>query len=256
MIFHRATTIIPLVSSLLLILAITGCSSSSSGGGVFGQTFNVSGQWSGTITETTGVARAATVTFADSGGTVTGTISVVGHTCFSGGNLTGTSSQAPANTTDDNPLTADQENSNLGSVNVSLASGQTSGGISAVTISSGGSGYVEPPVVIFGTPTSEGRSATGIAVLGTDATSDQVASVIITDPGSGYIFGPAVTFSGGEGSGAIGTTTLDASTITDSVTMNLVGSSSSLNGTYSGVWKGSSSECSAQTSGNIRLTRL
>ena len=99
MIFHRLTTI-PLFSSLFLMLALTGCSSSSSGGGVFGQTFNVSGQWSGTITETTGVARAATVTFADSGGTVTGTISVVGHTCFSGGNLTGTSSQAPANTTD------------------------------------------------------------------------------------------------------------------------------------------------------------
>ncbi len=106
------------------------------------------------------------------------------------------------------------------------------------------------------TTVTEGRSAAGIAVLGTDATSDQVASVVITDPGSGYIFGPAVTFSGGEGSGAIGTATLDASTITDSVTMNLVGSSSSLNGTYSGVWKGSSSECSAQTAGNIRLTRL
>ncbi|MEK9743018.1 MAG: hypothetical protein VW493_03950 [Gammaproteobacteria bacterium] len=246
----RKQLVILWATLLASLLGLQGCSSSTSG--VFGQSFNVTGHWSGTVTDSYGVARATTVTLVDSGGTVSGTINVVGHSCFSGGNVTGTSAQSPANTTDDNPLTADQENSNQGTLTLSLASGATSGGVSTVTIVSGGTGYVEPPVVEFAAPSSGGRRATGIAVIEAGA----VSAVVITDPGSGYSFGPVVSFSGGEGSDAIGTATLDASTITDAVTLNMVGSSSRLAGSYSGVWKGKSSDCAVETSGTISLSRL
>ena len=235
---------------LASLFGVHGCSSSSSG--VFGQSFNVSGHWSGTVTDNSGAARSTTMTLVDSGGTISGTINVVGHSCFSGGNVTGTATQAPANTIGDNPLTTDQENSNQGTVTLSLASGATSGGVSAVTIVSGGAGYVEPPVVEFAAPSSGGRRASGIAVLEADA----VTAVVITDPGSGYTFDPVVTFAGGEGSDAIATATLDASTITDAVTLNMVGSSSKLVGSYSGVWKGQSSDCAVETSGTVSISRL
>ncbi|MGB1683012.1 MAG: hypothetical protein ACPHEQ_02335, partial [Arenicellales bacterium] len=91
-----------------------------------------------------------------------------------------------------------------------------------------------------------------IAVLEADA----VTAVVITDPGSGYTFDPVVTFAGGEGSDAIATATLDASTITDAVTLNMVGSSSKLVGSYSGVWKGQSSDCAVETSGTVSISRL
>ncbi|MEK9785226.1 MAG: hypothetical protein VW546_04390, partial [Gammaproteobacteria bacterium] len=70
---------------LASLFGVHGCSSSSSG--VFGQSFNVSGQWSGTVTDNLGVARSTTMTLVDSGGTISGTINVVGHSCFSGGNV-------------------------------------------------------------------------------------------------------------------------------------------------------------------------
>jgi hypothetical protein len=98
--------------TLVLVVALTttllsACGGSSSGG-VYNQAFNVSGQWTGAMSDSTGAARLVSMTLSDGGGTVTGTISVTGHACISGGNLTGTAVQAPANTTGDNPLTADQ----------------------------------------------------------------------------------------------------------------------------------------------------
>jgi len=97
-----------------------------------------------------------------------------------------------------------------------------------------------------------------VAVLGTTAaaTDQQVAGVIVTDPGSGYLIAPTVSFSGGGGSGAIATATIDTATVTDSVTFTLTGSSSSLTGQYSGVWKSTSARCASQAQGTITLSRL
>ena len=248
--------------ALVLVVALTttllsACGGSSSGG-VYNQAFNVSGQWTGTLSDSTGVARAASMTLSDGGGDVTGTLSVVGHTCISGGSLTGTAVQSPPNTTGDNPLTFDQENSNKGSVSLTVTSGQASGGVSAVTITLGGENYSTLPTVSFSVPPTGGSRATGVAVLGTTAaaTDQQVAGVIVTDPGSGYLIAPTVSFSGGGGSGAIATATIDTATVTDSVTFTLTGSSSSLTGQYSGVWKSTSARCASQAQGTITLSRL
>jgi len=235
---------------LASLFGVHGCSSSSSG--VFGQSFNVSGQWSGTITDSTGAARSTTMTLVDSGGTVSGTVSVIGHRCFAGGNVTGTATQSPASTTGDNPLTADQEGSDEGTVNLTMSSGATSGGVSSVTIVSGGTGYTVKPNVSFASPAAGGRKASGIAVIDAGA----VTAVVITDPGSGYTFDPVVSFSGGGGKGAIATATLDVSTITDEITLNLIGTSSKLVGRYSGVWKGKSPDCVVETSGTVSISRL
>ena len=241
---------IQLSAIIAVLINLQSCSSSTSG--VFGQSFNVSGHWSGTITDSTGAARSTTMTLVDSGGTVSGSVNVVGHKCFSGGNVTGTATQSPTSTTGDNPLTADQEGSNEGTVSLTMNSGATSGGVSAVTIVSGGTGYIVEPVVSFASPSSGGRKASGLAVIDAGA----VTAVVITDPGSGYTFDPVVKFSGGGGSDAIATATLDTTTITDEITINLVGSSSKLAGSYSGVWKGKSPTCASGTSGIVNLTRL
>jgi len=248
--------------ALVLVVALTttllsACGGSSSGG-VYNQAFNVSGQWTGTLSDNTSVAKAASMALSDGGGDVTGTLSVVGHTCISGGSLTGTAVQSPPNTTGDNPLTFDQENSNKGSVSLTVTSGQASGGVSAVTITLGGENYSTLPTVSFSVPPTGGSRATGVAVLGTTAadTDEQVAGVIVTDPGSGYLIAPTVSFSGGGGSGAIATATIDTATVTDSVTFTLTGSSSSLTGQYSGVWKSTSARCASQAQGTITLSRL
>ncbi len=248
--------------TLVLVVALTttllsACGGSSSGG-VYNQAFNVSGQWTGTLSDSTSVAKAASMTLSDGGGDVTGTLSVVEHTCISGGSLTGTAVQAPANTTGDNPLTGDQENSNRGTVSLTATSGQASGGVSAVTITLGGENYSTLPTVSFSVPPTGGSRATGVAVLGTTTadTDGQVAGVIVTDPGSGYVTAPTVSFSGGGGSGAIATAAIDTATVTDSVTFTLTGSSSSLAGNYSGVWKSTDSSCAVQTQGTITLSRL
>jgi len=248
--------------ALVLVVALTttllsACGGSSSGG-VYNQAFNVSGQWTGTLSDNTSVAKAASMALSDGGGDVTGTLSVVGHTCISGGSLTGTAVQSPPNTTGDNPLTFDQENSNKGSVSLTVTSGQASGGVSAVTITLGGENYSTLPTVSFSVPPTGGSRATGVAVLGTTAatTDQQVAGVIVTDPGSGYLIAPTVSFSGGGGSGAIATATIDTATVTDSVTFTLTGSSSSLTGQYSGVWKSTSARCASQAQGTITLSRL
>jgi len=250
-----ARSLTAILTAALALAGLVACSGGSSGG-IYNQAFNVSGHWTGTISDGTGVARAASMTLSDGGGTVSGTVSVTGHTCISGGNLTGTAVQAPANTTGDNPLTADQENSNAGTVSLAITSGQATGGVSAVSIDAGGSGYTDAPGVHFSEPPSGGTRAKGKVILGTGDTAEEVSGVVIIDPGSGYALAPSVWFSGGGGSGAIATATVDTATVSDSVTFTLAGSSSNLNGTYSGVWKSSTSTCSIETRGTVTLSRL
>lgn len=70
-----------------------------------------------------------------------------------------------------------------------------SGSVNGVTITEGGEGYTEAPVVEFSLPEVEGGiQATGTAVLGEGDDSDVVVSVEITNPGSGYTQAPTVTF--------------------------------------------------------------
>ena len=96
-----------------------GCSGGSSSGGIYKQTFNITGQWAGLIGDGN-LTRAVTVTINDAAGTVTGTMTVTNHTCYAGANLVGTAAAAGQNTEGDNPLTTDQENSNEGTVNATI----------------------------------------------------------------------------------------------------------------------------------------
>lgn len=79
-------------------------------------------------------------------------------------------------------------------------------GVSSVTVSSAGSGYLYPPAVLFGTTTSEGvdgGGAAGVAVLGRT-----LANIILTSPGSGYSTAPAISVTGGGGYGAYASATI------------------------------------------------
>ena len=65
--------------------------------------------------------------------------------------------------------------------------------VKGVTITSGGSGYTQPPTVTFGTPSeSWGVQATGVARL----TGDTVTSIDMISNGRGYTSTPSVTISG------------------------------------------------------------
>jgi len=68
----------------------------------------------------------------------------------------------------------------------------TGGGVTNVTVSSGGSAYTVPPLVTFSG--GGGTGATGTAVLGSGGTANQVVSVTINTAGSGYTSAPSVSF--------------------------------------------------------------
>ena len=121
----------PITRILVTILAIAGlvaCSGGSSGG-VYNQTFNVTGQWSGTIKDTIYGEALISMTLSDNGGTLSGHMVTFGpNSCFTGysvSQMTGTAAQLVANSSEDNPLTADQENSNSGSVVLTMTVDET-----------------------------------------------------------------------------------------------------------------------------------
>jgi phage tail sheath protein FI len=84
------------------------------------------------------------------------------------------------------------------------------GGVTAVTTTAGGSGsgYTSVPTVTFSAPDVAGVTATGTAVLGTDAAAQKVVSITITNAGTGYTTAPTITFTGGGGSSATATATI------------------------------------------------
>ena len=121
----------PITRILVTILAIAGlvaCSGGSSGG-VYNQTFNVTGQWSGTIKDTIYGEALISMTLSDNGGTLSGNMVTFGpNSCFTGysvSQMTGTAAQLVANSSGDNPLTADQENSSAGSVVLTMTVDET-----------------------------------------------------------------------------------------------------------------------------------
>ena len=77
----------------------------------------------------------------------------------------------------------------------------------SVTVNTGGSGYLVPPLVTFGPPPAGGLQATGYATL----TSGAVSSVTVKNQGAGYTSAPPVTFTpcyGDPGTGATATATV------------------------------------------------
>ncbi len=97
---------------------------------------------------------------------------------------------------------------------------------STITVSSGGSGYIAPPVVTFSAPAS-GVAATGVAVV----SGGVVTGIIITNPGSGYTSAQSVTVTFNTGAStdnayvtAATLTGLTASTLNTSGGLTLTGS--------------------------------
>ena len=76
-------------------------------------------------------------------------------------------------------------------------------GVTSITITNGGSGYTETPVVTL--------AGTGGARAEAAIEDGAVTSVTITNGGAGYTRAPAVSFSGGSGSGARASATIAAS---------------------------------------------
>ena len=77
--------------------------------------------------------------------------------------------------------------------------------VESITITAGGSGYSSAPTVTFSAPFS-GTTATGTATISGGA----VTGITMTNVGVGYQSAPTITFSGGGGSNAAATATVDA----------------------------------------------
>ena len=174
------------------LLSLTGLLAScggSSSGGIYNQTFNVSGQWSGTISDTNGSTDTINATLSDNSGSITGTLTLNGHSCLSSGSVTGTAVQDSANTTGDNPLTGAQENSNNGSVSLTLSTGQGNS-VSSITVAAGGTGYTQDTDVVIEPPDlSNGVQATATATIAAGI----IVGFVVTEDGYGYLEIPSVT---------------------------------------------------------------
>lgn len=84
----------------------------------------------------------------------------------------------------------------------------TEEGVASIAVGAGGSGYSSPPSIFIDPPSFGGQLATAHAVLAGDV----VTSIVVDDPGTGYESTPDVFITGGGGTGATGTATLNALT--------------------------------------------
>jgi hypothetical protein len=82
------------------------------------------------------------------------------------------------------------------------------GEVTAINMTSQGSGYTSAPQVLI--QSSTGRGAEAVANLGTGATAGRVVSVTVTNPGTAYQTPPIVSFIGGGGTNAAATATIQA----------------------------------------------
>lgn len=92
-------------------------------------------------------------------------------------------------------------------------------GVTAVTLSAGGSGYSAATVSITAASGDSGSGATATATI----TDGAVSAIVITAAGTGYKVAPTVVINSGSGSGAaVGTVTIGTSTVTG-VTVTVAG---------------------------------
>lgn len=96
---------------------------------------------------------------------------------------------------------------------------RTSGGVTAITVGTQGSGYTSAPTVAI--TGGGGTGATAVAVLGTGANAGKVVSVTVTNPGSGYTSAPSVAFTGG--GGTLAAATASFGTVGNAVVAELIG---------------------------------
>ena len=177
------------VCTLLAFAGLLASCGGSSSGGIYNQTFNVSGQWSGTISDADGSTDTINATLSDNAGSITGTLTLNGHSCLSSGSVTGTAVQDSANTAGDNPLTGDQENSNNGSVSLTLSTSQGNS-VSSITVTAGGTGYTQDTDVVIEPPDlSNGVQATATATIAAGI----IVGFVVTENGYGYLEIPSVT---------------------------------------------------------------
>ena len=88
-------------------------------------------------------------------------------------------------------------------------------GVSAVNVTTGGSGYTTPPTVAFSSGGGTGASATAVVAAGV------VTGFINLVGGVGYTSAPTISFTGGGGSGAVATS--DILALANPVVLSLVG---------------------------------
>ena len=82
--------------------------------------------------------------------------------------------------------------------------------VASLAVTAGGSGYTSTPTVTISDPTGVTVANGGVKALATATVSGgAVTALTLTNPGFGYSTAPTVTISGGGGSGATGTATLD-----------------------------------------------
>lgn len=80
----------------------------------------------------------------------------------------------------------------------------TSGRVTYIAVTNGGSGYTSAPTVAFSGGAGSGAAATAII-----DTAGAVRYVVMTNYGTGYTSAPTVSFSGGAGTGAAATATIN-----------------------------------------------
>jgi hypothetical protein len=77
--------------------------------------------------------------------------------------------------------------------------------VNKVTLTSGGTGYISAPTVVFDAPPGDGITATATATISLGT----VTGITITNPGSGYTSTPNISFEGGLGDfGAVAATAI------------------------------------------------
>lgn len=84
------------------------------------------------------------------------------------------------------------------------------GGITGVLVTSGGTGYLTAPTVVFGGP---GTGATAVAVVSNGA----ITAINVTNAGTGYTTQPTVTFVGGGATAAGGAYLYPIDSIVDTI---------------------------------------
>jgi len=86
----------------------------------------------------------------------------------------------------------------------------TSGPVTSITVTAGGSGYTSAPTVTINA-NGAGLGASGHAVMGTGTEAGKVVGITVDAPGTGYTGAASVTITGGGGKDAAATLNVDLS---------------------------------------------